>query len=169
MGAYVILNQEWAVTAAHVLAPAHEANAQLPRAAEWNALVADVEASDRTPGQKKGERKRLDREFKAQELVQTMSVWLGHNDIRMGLIKLGTQSKNIRAGWPVGFSTRRNQARRRALASSSSTRRSAAQPYPRTTRPSCTGRDVPCVGGASSRGSFELPLRRLRVPGRTHC
>lgn len=92
IGAYVIINKEWAVTAAHVLTRVHAAQSQLPRAIEWKARVSEVESSDQTPGQKKGEKRRLDREYKADELVQSFSIWLGHDLIRIGPITFHAQA-----------------------------------------------------------------------------
>jgi hypothetical protein len=84
LGAWVVLNEEWGLTAGHMIQMLLRLKKEKERSAEYEAKLAEIEADDSI---EKGKRKKLIRklaqEYNPDELTTEFSHWFGVDGIRI--------------------------------------------------------------------------------------
>lgn len=84
LGAWVVLNEEWGLTAGHMIQMLMQLAKEKKQSAEYESKIAEIEGDDNI---EKGKRKKLirklDQEYNPKELTTDFSQWFGIDGIRI--------------------------------------------------------------------------------------
>lgn len=83
IGAYVLIGNQWALTAGHIIGELARAEGSLAKWTEYEAERHDLETKGLEKGQLKARVRKLQRKFDSENLVQNLSVWLGNDAVGM--------------------------------------------------------------------------------------